>query len=220
MADVLPTLWRMALRLAVLAAVVAAAIYVSHWAMRAQAALPPGGPLLAWPVILLLGVYVVLLGLPFVPGVEIGLAVLAVHGASAAPLVYGATVLGLLLAYGVGSLVPSRHMVRLLEDLRRPAAAVALHRWCAMPHGERLQVLRSRLPRWIGTRVGTLRYLALACLFNLPGNTVLGGGGGIALLAGLSRLFAPLPMTATVALAVAPVPLAIWIWGGMPMGLL
>jgi hypothetical protein len=60
----------------------------------------------------------------------------------------------------------------------------------------------------------------LACLFNLPGNVVLGGGGGIALLAGLSRLYAPLPMAVTVALAVAPVPLAIWIWGGMPMGLL
>lgn len=215
-----PTMRRMAVRVALLVAVVAAALYMSHWAMRAQAALPPGGPLLAWPVILLLGVYVLLLGIPFVPGIEIGLAVLAVHGAAAAPFVYGATVLGLLLAYGVGSLVPERHMVRFLDDLGRPASAAALQRWCTMPSGARLQALASRLPRWIGARVGTLRYLALACLFNLPGNVVLGGGGGIALLAGLSRLYAPLPMTVTVALAVAPVPLAIWIWGGMPMGLL
>ena len=32
------------------------------------------------------------------------------------------------------------------------------------------------------------RYVALALAFNLPGNAVLGGGGGIAMMAGLSGI--------------------------------
>jgi hypothetical protein len=44
---------------------------------------------------------------------------------------------------------------------------------------------------------------------NLPGNTLLGGGGGIALMAGLSGLY-PMPAyLTTVAIAVAPVPLLV-----------
>lgn len=53
------------------------------------------------------------------------------------------------------------------------------------------------------------RYLALAVALNLPGNTLLGGGGGIALMAGLSGLY-PMPAyLTTVAIAVAPVPLLV-----------
>jgi hypothetical protein len=50
------------------------------------------------------------------------------------------------------------------------------------------------------------RYLALMVLLNVPGNSLIGGGGGIAFAAGLSRLF-PFPLfLATVMVAVAPVP--------------
>lgn len=39
-----------------------------------------------------------------------------------------------------------------------------------------------------------MRYVALAVLLNIPGNVVIGGGGGIAFAAGMTRLFSfPLP---------------------------
>lgn len=214
------TALRLALRLVVLAGVIAGVWVLSDWAMRAQAALSPDGPLLAWPVILLLALYAILLALPFVPGIEIGLALLAMHGAAAAPLVYGATVAGLMLAYGAGSLIPASAMAAGLRRLGRDRAAAALQDWCALPRADRLSALSARLPGWLGTRIGTLRFALLATLFNLPGNAVLGGGGGIALLAGMSRLYPPVPTALTVAVAVAPVPLAVWLWGGAPVGLI
>jgi hypothetical protein len=57
------------------------------------------------------------------------------------------------------------------------------------------------------------RYLALAIAINLPGNILLGGGGGLALMAGISRLFSAPGFLATIAIAVSPVPLAIFFFG-------
>ena len=57
------------------------------------------------------------------------------------------------------------------------------------------------------------RYLAIILVLNMPGNAVLGGGGGIALLAGLSGLFSLPGYSAAVALGVLPVPLAVAILG-------
>ncbi len=212
--------FRLAARLALLAAVVAGVWRLSDWAMQAQAALPADGPLLAGPVVVLLVLYALLLALPFVPGVEIGLALLAMHGAAAAPFVYAATLAGLMLAYGAGCLVPSAMLAEGLRRLGRKRAAAALQDWCALPPAGRLPVLAAQLPGWLASRVGTLRFVLLAALFNLPGNAVLGGGGGIALIAGLSRLYPPLPTALTVALAVAPVPLAVWVWGWRLPGLI
>jgi hypothetical protein len=48
---------------------------------------------------------------------------------------------------------------------------------------------------------------------NTPGNAVIGGGGGIMLLAGLSGIFAPLPTALSIMIAVSPVPLAVALLG-------
>jgi hypothetical protein len=53
------------------------------------------------------------------------------------------------------------------------------------------------------------RYVVLALAVNTPCNSVIGGGGGIMLMAGLSGLFSPLAVFATMALAVSPVPFAL-----------
>jgi hypothetical protein len=50
------------------------------------------------------------------------------------------------------------------------------------------------------------RWLALALLINMPGNTVIGGGGGIAMAVGYSRTFTYPAFLACAAVAVAPVP--------------
>jgi hypothetical protein len=57
------------------------------------------------------------------------------------------------------------------------------------------------------------RYIALALVVNVPGNSVIGGGGGIMMMAGLSGIFTPAQTFLTVAIAVSPVPLAILFLG-------
>ena len=74
----------------------------------------------------------------------------------------------------------------------------------------------SRLPPWLALIDLRSRYILLAVLINLPGNSLIGGGGGIGLLAGLSRIYAPLATVLTFLIAVSPIPLLVWIYG-MPI---
>jgi hypothetical protein len=53
------------------------------------------------------------------------------------------------------------------------------------------------------------RYLVLAALLNLPGNVVIGGAGGIAMLAGMSRLYSFPKYLLLVSVAVLPGPILI-----------
>ena len=120
---------------------------------------------------------------------------------------------GLVLAYLAGRFVPLAFLRRLAADLRLGRLVTLLEEAEAGAPDDRLNRLRERLPRPFAALLCDWRYVTLALLLNLPGNALLGGGGGIMLLAGLSRLFA-LPQTlATVALAVMPVPLGVWFLG-------
>ena len=53
------------------------------------------------------------------------------------------------------------------------------------------------------------RLIALAVLLNVPGNALLGGGGGIGMVAGMSRLYGVPGYLFTVCVATAPVPLLV-----------
>jgi len=53
------------------------------------------------------------------------------------------------------------------------------------------------------------RHLTLAVCLNIPGNSALGGGGGLALLCGLSRQFGWRSFLLTVAIATSPVPILV-----------
>lgn len=157
--------------------------------------------------------YVVLLAMPFVPGAEIGLAMLAAFGAAIAPLVYGATVLALCLSYTLGRLLPLTALAQLLAVLRlRRAADLVLRAEPLSQEGRLAMLLDGAPPRMIALALRH-RYVALALALNIPGNALIGGGGGIALLAGLSGLFAPLPTLLAFAVAVSPIPLAMIILG-------
>lgn len=74
-------------------------------------------------------------------------------------------------------------------------------------------MLLSRAPAKFIPNLLRHRYLAIAVALNIPGNTVIGGGGGISLAAGMSRLFGSWRFVLTLAVAVAPVPLLIVIFG-------
>ncbi|MBL4615404.1 MAG: hypothetical protein JKY27_11110 [Magnetovibrio sp.] len=51
------------------------------------------------------------------------------------------------------------------------------------------------------------RYLAVVVALNVPGNALIGGGGGICMAAGISGLFSWPRFLISIAIAVSPVPL-------------
>lgn len=153
--------------------------------------------------------YVGLLALPFVPGAEIGLAMLAAFGPSIAPLIYVATVASMMVAYTVGRFLPISALERLLFFLRMRRAAALVARAALLSPEDRLaMLLDGQSPRSIklGLRY---RYIAVALAVNTPGNSIIGGGGGIMMMAGLSGIFSPIATFLTISLAVSPVPLAV-----------
>lgn len=156
--------------------------------------------------------YALLISVPFVPGVEIGLSLMVMEGPWIAPLIYVSTVAGLSLAYGAGEWVPYARLHRIFEDLRLKKACRLLEAVEPLSRTERLEALRARAPGWLRPVATRYRYVLLGVLVNLPGNAVLGGGGGILFTAGLSRLFLPVQTVVTILVAVAPVPLAVWLF--------
>jgi hypothetical protein len=157
--------------------------------------------------------YTVLIAIPFVPGVEIALTLLMIFGPKIVLLMYLCTMVGLGLAFTVGRLVPVPTAQRALTGVGLGRAAEYLGRIAAMSERERLDLLVSQAPgRWVPLLL-RFRYLALALALNIPGNSIIGGGGGIVFLAGLSRLFSPSAFFLTVAIAISPVPLAVLAFG-------
>lgn len=71
--------------------------------------------------------YIGLLAMPFVPGAEIGIALLAAFGAAIAPLIYVCTVAAMVLAFTIGRFLPISALERLFRvlRLRRAASLVA-----------------------------------------------------------------------------------------------
>lgn len=167
-------------------------------------------------VLLVTGIFVLTAALPFVPGAEIGLAMMLMMGSGVAPLVYLGMVGALLLAFVIGRLVPARVTAEGLGLLGLHRGRDLMLRLETLDKKRRLQLLTSSAPRRLIPFLLRHRYLTLGLAFNLPGNTLLGGGGGIALCAGLSGLYSLTGFATTVAIAVAPVPLIFIITGALP----
>jgi len=158
--------------------------------------------------------YLLLLALPFVPGVELGLLIMVFFGRDGVIAAYLATIGGLCLAYAAAWYLPnqmtSRWVTRLgLSDAAEdPGAAIN-----GMVANAKVT---GRLAGKFGSFLLDHRYLTLAACLNLPGNSVLGGGGGIAFLCGLSGQFHWRRFILTVVLATAPIPLSV-LFGLVPV---
>ena len=168
---------------------------------------PMNEPMIHRMVMGALIVYVFAAAIPFVPGAEIGFALLLIFGGVAAPVVYAGMVGALLLAYLVARFIPADALAAALAWLGLARVAALIRRVNALPREEREAMILERLPNGFLRRLCKSRYLSLAILLNLPGNSVIGGGGGLAFAAGASGLYGVLPFVATILLAVAPVPL-------------
>jgi hypothetical protein len=158
-------------------------------------------------------VYALLIAIPYVPGIEVGFSLIMMRGAEVAWHVYLATVLGLILAYLAGRFLPYAWLHRLFLDLRMTRACRMLDELQPLTPAQRLTLMKRRLPQRLGALAVRFRYVLLAALINMPGSALIGGGGGICLLAGLTRLFDWRATILTILLAVLPVPLTVWLWG-------
>lgn len=151
----------------------------------------------------------ILLGLPFVPSVEMGLLMMAVFGRDGAIAAWLATITGLTLAFAAGRYMPVAWLHHWLErhgllphhgDQERSRFTVMM---------ERLHLSEKRRGR-VAAFLLRHRYLLLAALINMPGNSILGGGGGIALVCGFTRFYRWRWFLLTVALASMPIPLLVF----------
>ena len=147
-------------------------------------------------------IYILLLSLPFVPGVELGILLMCAFGKEGIVFVYVATVAGLMTAFLMGRMLPKKRVAALFKKLGVP-----------QPDGnpsDAIIFFPGNLfldKKWNRTLFSNSRYLIIAVLFNMPGTHLIGGGGGIAFACGISRNISFKLFLPTVVFAVAPVPL-------------
>ena len=210
-----PSLGGLVLRVALLIAVLALATWGAHMvrdALNLQIR-TDNGQQVHRMIMLGSAAYIGLLALPFVPGAEIGLAMLAAFGPAIAPLIYLCTVASMILAYTAGRFLPIDVLRRVLSTMRMHRAADLVARAAPLSGDDRLALLLDGQSARALRCAIRFRYVALAVAVNTPGNSIIGGGGGIMMMAGLSGIFSPLMTFLTVVIAVSPVPLAVMFFG-------
>jgi hypothetical protein len=154
-----------------------------------------------------IAVYVLWMAMPFVPGIELGLALMVMLGVKGVILVYGCTLLSLSLSFTVGRLVPLKAFARFLGWLHLHRARDLVLQLEPLSSEQKLDFLLRTAPSRVVPFLLKHRYFMIAIILNLPGNALIGGGGGIGLIAGMSRLY-PFPkFLLLVGLAITPLPL-------------
>lgn len=135
-------------------------------------------------------IFTVLLAIPGVPGLEVGVVMMTVFQEVGILAAWICTVAGLNLAFLAGRRLPLSRIESWLKpknvpEHELPAFAVGKSDTMTLVL-ERNRVGR-RILRWTGPPGGWRRYLLIGFLFNMPGNFVIGGGGGIGLFCGTSQ---------------------------------
>lgn len=151
--------------------------------------------------------FVLTAAIPFVPGAEIGFALLFLFGGQAAFLVFVGMVGAMLLAYATARLVPTDWLIGAARWLRLKRLTTLLQNLRDTRPQDRIAELSSRTTRPLLKSALRNRYLCLIILMNTPGNSLIGGGGGISFFAGASGIYSFWPFLLSVIIAIAPVPL-------------
>lgn len=209
-----PSLLQRVLRFGIIVALVLAIQGLGEWvSVQTQLELSARENAMFGAVALMLVLaYTITMAVPFVPGIEIGLAIMLVFGPQVFLVVYACTQVALLLSFVAGRVVPLSRLAALAGWLQFHGMQSWLGRLEPLTPEKRLEsMVRCAPRRWVQKLIEH-RYLALAILINLPGNAVVGGAGGIGLVAGMSRVFGLWRYVFVVALATTPVPIALWIY--------
>jgi hypothetical protein len=163
-----------------------------------------------------IAVYVLWMAMPFVPGIELGLALMVMLGSKGVVLVYFCTLLSLSLSFAMGRLIPLKAFARFLGWLHLRKVQDLVRQLKPLNSEEKLDFLLGTAPSKVVPYLLKHRYLLIAIILNLPGNALIGGGGGIGLIAGMSRLY-PFPkFILLVSLAITPLPLLV-LTGRLPV---
>jgi hypothetical protein len=204
-----PRWLRIALLLAGYAAIIVFGHFAGRWLDQALNidGMTANSSTANWLLIGGLLVFIVCLALPFVPGIEISLALFALFGTSVALPVYAATLVALAISYTAGRYVPLNSLAVFFDFIGLHAASALVRRLGAMTPRERNSTLADMAPGRYSAFLVRYPELALIAALNVPGNALFGGGGGIALFAGMSGLFAPWRYMLAIAIGSIPVPL-------------
>jgi hypothetical protein len=206
-------------RLAIVAAMVFVVHQLTSWIL-VEAEIAGNTPLMIGLMSLILLTYILLISIPFVPGIEIALSLMVIRGPDVVIWVYVATIAGLMLAFLAGRFLSYAHLHNIFHDLRMKRACELLDTIQPLSRTQRLDTLKNRIPAFLRPLLIEGRYALIGIVLNIPGNALIGGGGGILLVAGLSRVFSTGWMFITLMIAVAPVPIAILVFGIDPMAFL
>jgi hypothetical protein len=204
-----PRLRRRLLALALYAGLIALGWWISmQWERLEGAQISSMDPAMMFQIVAVaLIVFVITSAMPFIPGAEIGFGLMVIFGSKVALLVYGAMISALTLSYLIGALVPAEWIVKFFRYLGFNRATQLAQELAARERYMRIDYLMATAPpRWVPMLLRR-RYLAMIILLNVPGNSLVGGGGGLALAAGMSGLFRFHRFFLTLLVAVAPVPL-------------
>ncbi|MCR9136592.1 MAG: hypothetical protein NXI27_11390 [Alphaproteobacteria bacterium] len=155
--------------------------------------------------------FVLTSALPFVPGAEIGLMLMLCFGKPLVLPVYLCMVAALTLAFLAGRYVPGPVLSALFASLGLAKASRLV-----TGHGKNRMLRPNHEARrtWQGQLISIAsrnRTLLLILLLNVPGNSIAGGGGGIAFGAGASGAYSTRRFLAAILVAIAPVPLIFYL---------
>ena len=155
--------------------------------------------------------FIFLMAMPFMPGIEIGLALMLFLGGKGVLWVYLCTLVALSGSFFIGRKIPPRHFAKILDWLYLRKARDLVLQMEPLGAKERVSLLNAKAPSKIAPFLLNHRYLTIALLLNLPGNALLGGGGGIGLVAGMSRIISFPRYFLVLAVAISPVPISIFL---------
>ena len=136
---------------------------------------------LFWILVVTSSVYALALAVPFLPAVELGWMIMAAFGKPAILSIWFATPIGLLVAFALGYWMREWPWVGRLRERFQNRVEQAT----GTGFGDRAL-------RFADRRIASHPYWVLVVLINLPGNWLIGGGGGIGILAGASGMYHPL----------------------------
>jgi len=174
---------------------------------------PRHDPLLHAAVMAVSITYILFMATPFMPGIELGMAIMVLLGHKCALLIYLCTLVALSISYLVGRYFPLHLVQRFLQWLYLEKASTLICELEPLDRSERLGLLNQKAPSKIAPFLLNHLYLTIAVALNIPGNALIGGGGGIGLVVGMSGIVPFYKYFATVAIAVLPVPLTIYLQG-------
>ena len=171
---------------------------------------------LLWPINLeqaqmligcLILAYAVCMMLPFMPAIELGLLLLAMLDIQGVLWLYLVTVVALITSYGIGRVIPVAMLKKLFEYLHFHRASDLL--CCTGECGEKEQIDRfiKQAPKRLIPFLLRHRYCVFAVAINTPGNMIIGGAGGIAMMSGFSRVYGFGRFVLTLLIAVSPLPI-------------